>query len=204
MSDIPGRRSDENKLIAERRAKLAALRAAGPAFPNDFRRDALAGELHTAFGERDDEWLEANPTRVRVGGRMMFKRVMGKASFAKLADRTGQIQLFLQGESLGEQYEAFKGWDVGDILGAEGMLFRTKTGELSRAGREALDAGEVAAAAAGQVARHRGHRDALPPALRRSHHERGEPRGVSHAHAASCASCGISSMRSTSSKSKRR
>ncbi len=130
MSDIPAE-MDENKLIAERRAKLAALRAAGPTFPNDFRRDSLAAELHTAFGERTNEWLEANPTRVRVGGRMMFKRVMGKASFAKLADRTGQIQVFLQSESLGEQYEAFKGWDVGDLLGAEGSLFRTKTGELS-------------------------------------------------------------------------
>jgi lysyl-tRNA synthetase class 2 len=123
--------SDENKLIAERRAKLAALRAQGYAFPNEYRRSALAGELHAAFSERDGAWLEANPTRVRVGGRMMFKRVMGKASFAKLADRTGQIQIFLQQEALGEAYEAFKGWDVGDILGAEGQLFRTKTNELS-------------------------------------------------------------------------
>jgi lysyl-tRNA synthetase, class II len=122
---------DENPLIAERRAKLAKLRDAGVAFPNDFRRDALAGDLHAAFGERDDDWLVANPTPVKVGGRMMFKRVMGKASFAKLADRTGQIQLFLQAEALGPQYEEFKSADVGDILGAEGELFRTKTGELS-------------------------------------------------------------------------
>jgi lysyl-tRNA synthetase, class II len=122
---------DENKLIAERRAKLAELRAKGNPFPNDFRRNALAGELHAAFGERDAAWLEANPTRVRVGGRMMFKRVMGKASFAKLADRTGQIQIFLQQEALGSSYEDFKAWDVGDILGAEGQLFRTKTNELS-------------------------------------------------------------------------
>jgi lysyl-tRNA synthetase class 2 len=122
---------DENPLIAERRAKLAKLREAGAAFPNDFRRDALAGDLHAAFGERDDDWLVANPTPVKVGGRMMFKRVMGKASFAKLADRTGQIQLFLQAEALGPQYEEFKSADVGDILGAEGELFRTKTGELS-------------------------------------------------------------------------
>jgi len=127
-----GDRPDENKLVAERRAKLAALRARGQAFPNDFRRDALACQLHGAFGERDEAWLEANPTRVRVGGRMLFKRVMGKASFAKIADRTGQIQLFIQRENVGDAvYEAFKGWDVGDILGAEGLLFRTKTGELS-------------------------------------------------------------------------
>jgi lysyl-tRNA synthetase, class II len=122
---------DENKLIAERRAKLAALRAPGPAFPNDFRRDALAGQLHSAYGERDAAWLEANPTRVRVGGRLLFKRLMGKASFAKISDRTGQMQLYLQQETLGEAYEAFKGYDVGDIVGAEGLLFRTRTGELS-------------------------------------------------------------------------
>jgi lysyl-tRNA synthetase, class II len=121
----------ENKLIAERRAKLDALRRGGNAFPNAFRRDVLAGQLHDAFGERSDEWLTANPTRVTVGGRLMFKRVMGKASFAKIADRTGQIQLFLQAEGLGAVYDAFKGWDVGDIVGARGLLFRTKTGELS-------------------------------------------------------------------------
>ncbi|HKT71989.1 MAG TPA: lysine--tRNA ligase [Steroidobacteraceae bacterium] len=122
---------DENKLIAERRAKLAQLRTAGGAFPNDFRRDALAAEVLAAFADRPAEWLEANPARVKVGGRMLFKRVMGKASFAKIADRTGQIQLFLQQDALGAGYEAFKGWDIGDIVGAEGTLFRTKTGELS-------------------------------------------------------------------------
>ena len=123
---------DENKLIAERRAKLAALRQqGGAAFPNDFRRDILAAQLHDAFGARADEWFAANPTRVRVGGRLLFKRLMGKASFAKIADRTGQIQLYLQQDTLRESYEAFKGWDVGDIIGASGLLFRTKTGELS-------------------------------------------------------------------------
>src|ERR1700745_421063 len=99
---------DENKRSAERRAKLAELRraaGAGGAFPNDFRRDALAGELQAAYGEKSGEWLEANPTHVQVGGRLMFKRVMGKASFAKIADRTGQIQLFLQQDPLGESYE---------------------------------------------------------------------------------------------------
>src|ERR1700681_3891450 len=111
---------DENSLIGERRAKLAKLRAGGVAYPNDFRRDALAGDLHAAFGERDDEWLVANPTPVKVGGRMMFKRVMGKASFAKIADRTGQIQLFLQQDALGSAYDTFKGWDVGDIIGGSG------------------------------------------------------------------------------------
>jgi len=122
---------DENKLIAERRAKLAELRKAGAAFPNAFRRDVLAGQLHAAFGERSGEWLDANPTRVKVGGRLLFRRVMGKASFAKIGDRTGQIQLYLQQETLGAAYETFKGWDIGDIIGAAGVLFRTKTGELS-------------------------------------------------------------------------
>jgi lysyl-tRNA synthetase class 2 len=123
--------ADDNHLIGERRAKLAALRQLGGAFPNDFRRDALAAELLGVYGQRDAAALEAEAMRVRVGGRMMFKRVMGKASFAKIADRSGQIQLFLQAATLGEVYEAFKGYDVGDILGAEGPLFRTKTGELS-------------------------------------------------------------------------
>jgi len=123
--------SEENKLIAERRAKLEQLRGAGNAFPNDYRRNALAAQLHSAFGDRDAQWLEANPARVNVGGRMLFKRVMGKASFAKIADRTGQIQLFLQQDALGEAYEAFKSWDVGDIIGAAGVLFKTRTGELS-------------------------------------------------------------------------
>ncbi|HXR93029.1 MAG TPA: lysine--tRNA ligase [Steroidobacteraceae bacterium] len=123
--------SEENKLIAERRAKLEQLRGAGNAFPNDYRRNALAAQLHSAFGDRDAQWLEANPARVNVGGRMLFKRVMGKASFAKIADRTGQIQLFLQQDALGETYEAFKSWDVGDIVGAAGVLFKTRTGELS-------------------------------------------------------------------------
>jgi lysyl-tRNA synthetase class 2 len=123
--------ADENRLIAERRAKLAAWRERTVAFPNDFRRDALAAQLLSSYAERDGAWLEANPVRVNVGGRMMFKRVMGKASFAKIADRSGQLQLFLQSGSLGEAYEEFKSYDVGDILGASGELFRTRTGELS-------------------------------------------------------------------------
>jgi lysyl-tRNA synthetase class 2 len=130
---------DENALIAERRAKLARLREAGVAFPNDFRRDALAADLHATFTERSDEWLQAQPVRVRVAGRMMFKRVMGKASFAKLQDASGQIQAYLQAEALGAGYEAFKGWDVGDIIGVEGQLMRTRAGELSvRAGSARL------------------------------------------------------------------
>jgi lysyl-tRNA synthetase, class II len=122
---------DENHLIAERRAKLAALREQGVAFPNDFHREELAAQLHSKYGEKEAAWFEANPVSVSVAGRMMAKRVMGKASFATLADRSGRIQLFLQSAALGDAYDAFKGWDVGDILGASGTLFRTRTGELS-------------------------------------------------------------------------
>jgi lysyl-tRNA synthetase class 2 len=123
--------ADVNHLIAERRAKLERLRASGAAFPNDFRRDSTAEELHVGYDAHPPEWFEAHPTCVTIAGRMMFKRVMGKASFAKLKDRTGLMQIFLQSEALGASYDEFKTWDVGDIVGAEGTLFKTKTGELS-------------------------------------------------------------------------
>jgi lysyl-tRNA synthetase class 2 len=123
---------DEHALIAQRRAKLAALREQGTAFPTDFRRNVMAGELHAEYGDKDNADLEAHPRRVSVAGRMMAKRIMGKASFAQILDMSGRIQVFVQRDALPEGvYEAFKGWDVGDILGAEGVLFRTKTGELS-------------------------------------------------------------------------
>ncbi len=124
---------DANKLIAERREKLRALRAGGIAYPNDFRPDALAGELAAQYADAA-QWtaqaLAADGRRVRVAGRLLARRVMGKASFARLQDGSGAIQLFLRAE-LGDAYDAFKTWDVGDIVGAEGTLTRTKTGELS-------------------------------------------------------------------------
>ncbi len=123
---------DEHRLIAERRAKLAALRERGIAFPNDFRRNVMAGELHAEYGDQDNEALEANPRRVCVAGRLMAKRVMGKASFAHLQDMSGRIQLRLERDALPEgRYQQFKGWDIGDIVGVEGTLFKTKTGELT-------------------------------------------------------------------------
>ncbi|MGB5520439.1 MAG: OB-fold nucleic acid binding domain-containing protein, partial [Gammaproteobacteria bacterium] len=124
---------DENKLIAQRREKLAVLRENGTAFPNDFRRDSLAAGLHSAYLDRTAEELESMQVRVSVAGRMMAKRVMGKASFTKLQDMSGQIQLFLQRDNLpeGVYNDGFKKWDVGDLIGAEGVMFRTKTGELS-------------------------------------------------------------------------
>jgi lysyl-tRNA synthetase class 2 len=123
---------DTNQIIEERRAKLRALRALGPAFPNDFRRDSLAADLHVAHGEKTAEAFDGDPVRVAVAGRMMLKRVMGKASFATLQDMSGRIQLYVTRDGIGEPaYEAFKHHDLGDILGARGTLFKTRTGELS-------------------------------------------------------------------------
>ncbi len=123
---------DESHLIAQRRQKLAELRERGEAYPNDFRRDALAGELHASHDAADADKLEAEGIRVAVAGRMMAKRIMGKASFAQLQDMSGRIQLFLQRDTLGEEtYSEFKSFDVGDVLGAKGTLFHTRTGELS-------------------------------------------------------------------------
>jgi lysyl-tRNA synthetase, class II len=126
------RAAEENQVIAERRAKLAALRAAGNAYPNDFRRTALAADLHAAHDAKDNAALEAAAIRVAVAGRMMLKRVMGKACFAALQDMSGRIQLYVTLDGVGEgALDAFKHWDLGDIVGATGTLFKTKTGELS-------------------------------------------------------------------------
>jgi len=123
---------DENHVIAERRQKLQAIRAKGVAFPNDFRPQHLAASLHEAYDGLENEQLEQQHVSVVVAGRMMLKRVMGKASFVTIQDRSGRIQLFISKDNLGEEvYEDFKHWDMGDILGAEGVVFKTKTGELS-------------------------------------------------------------------------
>ena len=130
--------ADENKLIAQRREKLAGIRVVAKeqgitAFPNTFRRDALSADLLEKYDDKTKEELEELAIRVAVGGRMMAKRVMGKASFAQLQDMSGRIQLFLQRDSLpeGVYNDGFKKWDVGDIVGASGVLFKTKTDELS-------------------------------------------------------------------------
>ena len=123
---------DESKLIAERRRKLTELRAQGNAYPNDIRRNALAEELQLTFADHDDETLKKENISVAVAGRMMVKRVMGKASFIKLQDRSGQIQVRLERDHLPDGvYQSFKKWDVGDIVFARGALFRTQTGELT-------------------------------------------------------------------------
>jgi lysyl-tRNA synthetase class 2 len=123
---------DENAIVAERRQKLAALRASGQAFPNDYRRSALAADLHGNHGHADGAALEAAAVEVAVAGRLMLKRVMGKACFGTLQDMSGRIQLYVTLDGVGAgALDAFKRYDLGDILGARGTLFRTKTGELS-------------------------------------------------------------------------
>lgn len=129
---------DENKLIAQRREKLKSLRKVasengGTAFPNDFRRDSLAADLLAEYQGKTREELEELKISVAVAGRMMAKRIMGKASFAQLQDMSGRIQIFVQRDSLpeGVYNDGFKKWDVGDIVGATGVLFKTKTDELS-------------------------------------------------------------------------
>lgn len=125
-------RPDENKLIVQRREHLEELRQKGQAYPNDFRRDFLADNLHQTHAESDKEKLESAGIRVSVAGRMMTRRVMGKASFAHLQDMSGQIQLYVRRDDLPEGlYAEFKQWDLGDIIGAEGLLMKTNKGELS-------------------------------------------------------------------------
>ena len=124
--------ADESQLITERREKLAAIRQQGVAFPNDFKPAHRAADLIAQHGGRSNEELEPLGLAVSVAGRMMLKRVMGKASFCTLQDASGRIQLFVTKDALGDAtYEFFKHLDLGDIVGAEGTLFKTKTGELS-------------------------------------------------------------------------
>ncbi|MCB1958313.1 MAG: lysine--tRNA ligase, partial [Rhodocyclaceae bacterium] len=123
---------DENQLIAERRAKLAQWRESGKAYPNDFSRENTAGKLDEHYGEKSREDLEALPVEVKVAGRVMLKRVMGKAAFLTIQDLSGRIQLYVSKNDAGEEtLEALKHWDLGDIVGAVGTLFKTKTGELT-------------------------------------------------------------------------
>ena len=134
MSEVTLPLADENKLITERRDKLRKLRDAGVAFPNDFKVDNFTGDLQAEFADKDvytAEVIEAAARRVSVAGRIKFKRGQGKVSFVQIQDSTGPMQLFVHQGTLGEPYEDFKTWDVGDIVGAQGLLMRTKTGELS-------------------------------------------------------------------------
>ena len=124
--------NNDNDLVALRRAQLEALRKKGNAYPNTFRRDALAAELHAEHTAKEHSELEQQAIKVKIAGRMMTRRVMGKAAFAHIQDMSGRIQIYVKRDDLPEvQYDEFKSWDLGDIVGAEGVLFKTKTGELS-------------------------------------------------------------------------
>ena len=128
----PAPEQDENHIIAERRAKLAEWRASGDAYPNDFARENTAGKIIEVYEGKSGEELEAAPVEVKIAGRIMLKRVMGKASFITISDMSGRIQLYVARDKVGEEiYAAFKRWDIGDIVGAVGTLFRTKTNELT-------------------------------------------------------------------------
>ena len=128
----PANDVDENQIIAERRAKLARLRSAGVAFPNDFKPADRAAALVETHDGATREALQQSAIAVSVAGRMVLKRVQGKASFATVQDATGRIQLWLNDEGVGAgAHEAFKHWDLGDIVAAEGTLFKTNRGELS-------------------------------------------------------------------------
>ena len=123
---------DENHVIAERREKLKAIRSKGVAFPNDFKPQQKAAALQSQYGVVDKETLDPQGIPATIAGRMMLKRVMGKASFATVQDTSGRIQLYVARDEIGEElYESFKHWDLGDIVGASGRLMKTKTGELS-------------------------------------------------------------------------
>ena len=122
----------QNELLALRRAKLEDLRSKGNAFPNDFRRDALAEDLHASYDSFEQDKLESKNIEVSVAGRVMLQRVMGKASFITIQDLTGQIQAYIKADNLGEEtYKEFKKWDLGDVVGLKGKLFKTKTNELT-------------------------------------------------------------------------
>lgn len=122
----------ENDQIALRHEKLNVLRQKGIAFPNNFRRDSLAAGLHSLYDDHDHDALATNLIQVKIAGRIMTRRVMGKASFATLQDMSGQIQIYVRNDDLpAGAYDEFKHWDLGDIIGIEGVLFKTKTNELS-------------------------------------------------------------------------
>ncbi|MCZ6501082.1 MAG: lysine--tRNA ligase [Gammaproteobacteria bacterium] len=123
---------DENEIIALRKARLAELRVEGNAFPNDFRRQHEAMDLHKAFGEKTKQELQEDSVATAVAGRIVLRRMMGKASFITIQDVSGRIQLYIRQSDVGDDvYNSFKRWDIGDIIGAQGTLMVTNTGELT-------------------------------------------------------------------------
>jgi len=132
MSEQETATLDTNELIAQRRAKLEKLREENQAYPNDFRRDALSLDLFEKYNDKDNDFFQSNPVNVKVAGRIMTRRLMGKASFVNLKDMAGRIQLYVRKDTVPEKdYEDFLHWDLGDIIGIEGRLMKTKTNELT-------------------------------------------------------------------------
>lgn len=131
-SNLVDQEQNEHDQVKLRRQKLVSLRAAKQAYKNNFKREHIAADLHAAYGHKTKEELESEQVSVCVAGRMMLRRIMGKASFATLQDMSGRIQLYIARDGLADGvYADFKQWDLGDIVGARGVLFKTKTGELS-------------------------------------------------------------------------
>ena len=124
---------NENDLIAQRRQDLKELRETGNAYTNQFKRDSLALDLHAQYENKSKEELEGESIKVAVAGRMMSRRIMGKASFAHIQDMSGKIQLYVRRDDLvdGVYNDGFKKWDIGDIIGATGTIMKTNKGELS-------------------------------------------------------------------------
>jgi len=123
---------DENRYIEQRREKLTLLRQKGQAYPNQFERKDLSGQLHARYDASSKEELETLALQVQLAGRMMLQRDKGKVIFADLQDMSGKIQIFVRRDAIGEDaFDAFKHGDIGDIFGVSGQLFKTNTGELS-------------------------------------------------------------------------
>src|SRR3990167_9307739 len=131
--DIQAMKAEENEQIAQRKAKLKTLREQQvTAYPNDFQRDTLAADVCAQYSNHSAQSLEQQHIHVQMAGRMMTRRVMGKASFAHIQDMSGQLQLYVARDHLPDGvYTTFKTWDLGDILAVSGTVFKTKTGELS-------------------------------------------------------------------------
>ena len=124
--------SEEHDQLAQRLSKLQEIKAVRNAYPNDFKREHFAGDLAAQYGDQAKEVLAEENAGVNIAGRIMTRRIMGKASFVTIQDMSGRIQLFLQRDALGEDiYAQFKHYDIGDIVGVSGTLFKTKTDELS-------------------------------------------------------------------------
>ncbi|MGC1183204.1 lysine--tRNA ligase [Legionella sp.] len=122
---------DESEVYHIRKQKLAELRTIGFNFPNEFRREHLAADLLKEYGELEKETLSQQQIKVAVAGRIVLRRIMGKASFFHIQDVSGRIQVYIRENDHPDLYEQFKQWDLGDIVGVKGELFKTNTGELT-------------------------------------------------------------------------